>query len=136
MKVTRVDHIGVAVPSIAEARKFFEEILGLAVTGTETIEEQKVTVAFLPLGDTEVELLEPVGQDGPVARFLEKNGPGIQHVAFRVDNLEAALAELKARGVRLIDTEPRYGAGGARIAFIHPRESHGVLVELCERREK
>lgn len=136
MKVTRVDHIGVAVPSIAEARKFFEEILGLAVTGTESIEEQKVTVAFLPLGDTEVELLEPAGQDGPVARFLEKNGPGIQHVAFRVDNLEAALAELKARGVRLIDTEPRYGAGGARIAFIHPRESHGVLVELCERREK
>lgn len=136
MKVTRVDHIGVAVPSIAEARKFFEEILGLAVTGTESVEEQKVTVAFLPLGDTEVELLEPAGRDGPVARFLEKNGPGIQHVAFRVDNLEAALAELKARGVRLIDTEPRYGAGGARIAFIHPRESHGVLVELCERREK
>ncbi|MBW1988666.1 MAG: methylmalonyl-CoA epimerase, partial [Deltaproteobacteria bacterium] len=101
--------------------------------GTETVAEQKVTTAFLPVGESEVELLESTADDGPIARYLEKKGPGIQHVAFRVDDIEAALAELKEKGVRLIDETPRRGAGGAKIAFLHPKATNGVLVELCER---
>lgn len=131
--IKKIDHIGIAVRDLAEARKFYEEVLGLKATGTEVVEEQKVRVAFLPTGDSEVELLESTSPDGPVARFIEKNGEGIQHIAFRVDNLEKMLAELKEKGVRLLDEKPRYGAGGARIAFLHPKSTFGVLVELCER---
>jgi methylmalonyl-CoA/ethylmalonyl-CoA epimerase len=133
MKITRVDHIGIAVKSIAESLKFYEA-LGLKSVGVEEVAEQKVRVAFLPIGEAEVELLESTAPDGPVAKYIEKNGEGIQHVALRVDNLEAALAELKAQGVRLIDEKPRYGAGGARIAFVHPRSTGGVLLELSERK--
>jgi methylmalonyl-CoA/ethylmalonyl-CoA epimerase len=107
--------------------------LGLSFEGTETVAEQKVTTAFLPVGESEVELLESTAPDGPVAKYIEKNGEGIQHLALRVDNLEAALAEMKAKGVRLIDEKPRYGAGGAKIAFVHPRSTGGVLLELSER---
>ena len=95
--------------------------------------EQKVNVAFIPITDSEVELLESTDPDGPVAKYISARGEGVQHIAFRVDNIEAALSELKAKGVRLIDQEPRHGAGGARIAFIHPKETNGVLVEICER---
>ncbi|HTZ41334.1 MAG TPA: methylmalonyl-CoA epimerase [Syntrophales bacterium] len=133
MKITRVDHIGIAVKSIAESLKFYEA-LGLKSVGVEEVAEQKVRVAFLPIGEAEVELLESTAPDGPVAKYIEKNGEGIQHVALRVDNLEAALAELKAQGVRLIDEKPRYGAGGAKIAFVHPRSTGGVLLELSERK--
>ncbi len=133
MKITRVDHIGVAVKSIQESLKFYEA-LGLKSVGVEEVAEQKVRVAFLPIGEAEVELLESTAPDGPVAKYIEKNGEGIQHVALRVDNLEAALAELKAQGVRLIDEKPRYGAGGAKIAFVHPRSTGGVLLELSERK--
>jgi methylmalonyl-CoA/ethylmalonyl-CoA epimerase len=133
MKITRVDHIGIAVKSIAESLKFYEA-LGLKSVGVEEVAEQKVRVAFLPIGEAEVELLESTAPDGPVAKYIEKNGEGIQHVALRVDNLEAALAELKAQGVRLIDEKPRYGAGGARIAFVHPRSTGGILLELSERK--
>ncbi len=133
MKITRVDHIGIAVKSIAESLKFYEA-LGLKSVGVEEVAEQKVRVAFLPIGEAEVELLESTAPDGPVAKYIEKNGEGIQHVALRVDNLEAALAEMKAKGVRLIDEKPRYGAGGARIAFVHPRSTGGVLLELSERK--
>lgn len=97
--------------------------------------EQKVRVAFLPLGQTKLELLESTAPDGPVAKFIEQKGEGIHHVAIRVANIEEALASLKAKGVRLIDEKPRIGAHGAKIAFIHPKESHGVLIELCERCE-
>lgn len=128
----KVDHIGVAVKDLAEAMKFYEA-LGLKCAGTEVVEEQKVKVAFFPLGDTEVEILESTAPDGPIAKYIEKNGPGIQHLAFRVDNIEKALAELKEKGFRLIDEKPRYGAGGAKIAFVHPKTSLGVLVELSER---
>jgi methylmalonyl-CoA/ethylmalonyl-CoA epimerase len=107
--------------------------LGLLPAGSETVPEQKVTTAFFPVGESEVELLEPTAPDGPVAKYLEKKGEGIHHVAFRVENLDAALEELKAKGVRLIDEKPRIGAGGARIAFLHPQATHGILVELCER---
>jgi methylmalonyl-CoA/ethylmalonyl-CoA epimerase len=132
MKITRVDHIGIAVKSIAESLKVYEA-LGLKSVGVEEVAEQKVRVAFLPLGEAEIELLESTSPDGPVAKYIEKNGEGIQHLALRVDNLEAALAELKAQGVRLIDEKPRYGAGGAKIAFVHPRSTGGVLLELSER---
>ncbi|RJQ26211.1 MAG: methylmalonyl-CoA epimerase [Peptococcaceae bacterium] len=131
--IKKIDHIGVAVKDLNKAIEFYEGLLGLKVTETETVEEQKVKVAFLPTGDSEVELLESTSPDGPIARYIEKNGEGIQHVAFRVENLEARLAELKARGVRLIDEKPRRGAGGARIAFLHPQSTFGTLIELCER---
>nr|WP_165859413.1 methylmalonyl-CoA epimerase [Desulfofundulus salinum] len=133
MGIKKIDHIGIAVKDLAKAIEFYEGLLGLKVTGTEVVEEQKVKVAFLPTGDSEVELLESTTPDGPIARFIEKNGEGIQHIAFRVENLEQALEELKAKGVRLIDEKPRLGAGGARIAFLHPKSTFGTLVELCER---
>ena len=134
MNITRVDHVGIAVKNLDEMINFYTETLGLKANGTETVEEQKVTVAFMPVGDSELELLESTTEDGPIARFIEKNGEGVQHIALRVDDIEAALAELKEKGVRLIDETPRYGAGGARIAFLHPKSTHGVLLELCERK--
>jgi methylmalonyl-CoA/ethylmalonyl-CoA epimerase len=133
MKVLKVDHIGIAVQSIEATRKLYQDLLGLEHAGSETVAEQKVTTAFFPVGDTEVELLESTAPDGPIAGFLEKRGEGVQHIAFRVANIEEALAELKAKGVRLIDEKPRRGAGGAKIAFLHPKSTFGVLVELCER---
>jgi methylmalonyl-CoA/ethylmalonyl-CoA epimerase len=133
MKVLKVDHIGIAVKSIDAAKKLYHDILGLDDAGSETVEEQKVTTAFFPVGESEVELLESTAPDGPVAKYIEKRGEGIQHVAFRVENIEAALAELKEKGIQLIDEKPRRGAGGARIAFLHPKSTFGVLVELCER---
>ena len=132
--VKKVDHIGIAVSNLDEAIKLYTEVMGLELHGTEVVEEQKVKVAFLPVGDTEVELLESTSPDGPIAKFIEAKGQGIQHVAFRVDNIEAALEEMKAKGMRLIDEKPRYGAGGARIAFLHPKSTSGVLIELCERK--
>ncbi len=133
MKILKIDHLGIAVNSIEQGRSFWSEVLGLDFEGTETVAEQKVTTAFLPVGESEVELLESTSPDGPVAKFIEKRGQGFQHVAFRVENIEAALAELKAKGIQLIDETPRRGAGGAKIAFLHPKATNGVLVELCER---
>ncbi len=133
MKVLKLDHIGIAVSNIEEVKKLYSEILGLQHLGSETVAEQKVTTAFFPVGDTELELLESTAPDGPIGKFIEAKGQGVQHLAFRVDNLEAALAELKAKGVRLIDEKPRKGAGGAKIAFLHPKATFGVLVELSER---
>lgn len=133
MKILKIDHLGIAVNSIDEGKNFWTDVLGLTFEGTETVEAQKVTTAFLPVGESEVELLESTAPDGPIAKYLEKKGQGIQHVAFRVDDIEAALAELKEAGVRLIDEKPRRGAGGAKIAFLHPKATSGVLVELCER---
>jgi LAO/AO transport system kinase len=133
MTSTKIDHVGVAVNSIVESLAFYEETLGIKAQGTEEVAEQKVKVAFLPCGNSEIELLESTEPDGPIARYIEKNGEGVQHIAIRVENIELALAELKEKGVRLIDETPRYGAGGARIAFVHPKAAHGVLLELCER---
>ena len=135
-KILGVDHIGVAVPNLAEAGTFWSDILGLPHTKDETVEEQKVTTCFFPTPNgAEFELLEATSEDSPIAKYLEKNGGrcGIQHVAIRVDNLEQALADLKEKGVRLIDEKPRKGAGGAMIAFIHPKATYGVLLELCQR---
>ena len=133
MKVKHIDHIGIAVNKIEEAGKFYTDILGLKIQEIETVSEQKVHVAFIPIADNEVELLESTEPDGPVAKYIASRGEGIQHIAFRVENIDEALKELKAKGVRLIDEESRKGAGGAKIAFLHPKETSGVLVELCER---
>jgi methylmalonyl-CoA/ethylmalonyl-CoA epimerase len=133
MKILKIDHLGIAVNSIDEGKNFWSEVLGLAFEGTETVAEQKVTTAFFPVGESEVELLESTAPDGPVAKYIEKRGQGIQHVAFRVENIDEALTELKEKGVQLIDQQPRIGAGGAKIAFLHPKATNGVLVELCQR---
>ncbi|MCW3490080.1 methylmalonyl-CoA epimerase [Dethiobacter alkaliphilus] len=135
MMIKKIDHIGIAVKSIEESKKLYENLLGLKITETEVVEEQKVKVAFLPTGDSEVELLESTDPDGPVAKYIAAKGEGIQHIAFRVENIEASLAALKEAGVRLIDEKPRIGAGGAKIAFLHPKETHGTLIELCERED-
>ena len=133
MKILKIDHLGIAVNSIDGRKNFWTDGLGLSFEGTETVAEQKVTTAFLPVGESEVELLESTAPDGPVAKYIEKKGEGIQHVAFQVENIEEALAELKEKGIQLIDQTPRKGAGGAKIAFLHPKATAGVLVELCER---
>ncbi len=134
MKALKVDHIGIAVTSLEEGAKMYEA-MGLKMHGSEVVAEQKVRVGFFPVGDTEVELLESTDPEGPIAKFIEKNGGrgGIQHLAFRVDNVAEAIESLKAAGVPMIDQVPRYGAGGAKIAFIHPKATGGVLIELSER---
>ena len=133
MKLKHIDHIGIAVKSIQQAGKFYIDILGLKIQDIENVADQKVNVAFLPITDSELELLESTEPDGPVAKYIDARGEGVQHIAFRVEDIEEALEELKAKGIRVIDQTPRNGAGGAKIAFIHPKETNGVLVEICER---
>ncbi len=133
MKTTKLDHIGIAVKDLEKSLAFYEEVLGISCEGKETVEEQKVRVAFLPIGDTEVELLESTDPEGPIAKFIDKKGEGIQHMAYRVDDIEKAIATMKEKGIRMIDEKPRYGAGGAKIAFCHPKDTNGVLIELSER---
>lgn len=128
----RIEHIGIATPKIDDALRFWRDALGLEVKHTEVVEEQGVRVAMLPTGEPRIELLEPTGADSPVAKFLEKRGPGIHHVAVRVSDIRAALARLKEAGARLIDAEPRVGAGGCLVAFVHPQTAGGVLLELVE----
>lgn len=125
-----LDHIGIAVSSLSESLAFFRDVLGLEVEPPEEIESQGVRAHFVTAGDATLEILEPTRVDSPVAKFVAKRGPGLHHVALRVDDIVAALADLKARGVRLIDETPRPGAHGALVAFIHPSSAHGVLVEL------
>jgi methylmalonyl-CoA/ethylmalonyl-CoA epimerase len=129
----KINHIGIAVKNIETATPFYRDILGMNFEGTEEVAEQMVRVAFLQVGESRIELLEPTSPDSPVAKFLEKNGEGIHHVAYEVEDLEATLADLQAKEVRLIDQSPRKGAHGASIAFIHPKASGGVLTELCQR---
>lgn len=131
--VLKVDHIGIAVKDIDEAAKFWEGVLGLKIVEREEVATQKVITAFIPCGDSEVELLQSTAEDGPIAKFIEAKGEGIQHIALKVDNIDEALSELKQQGVRLIDEQPRRGAGGAQIAFLHPKATGGVLLELCQR---
>ena len=134
-KILGVDHIGVAVSDLKETQNFWTTALGLDCTGEEVVAEQKVKTSFNPTPNgSEIELLEATADDSPIAKFIAKNNGrgGIQHIALRVDDIEAAIADLQAKGVRMIDTKPRYGAGGASIAFVHPKSSYGVLVELCQ----
>ena len=126
-----IDHLGIAVANLAEARAVFET-LGLRVTEEESVPDQKVRVVKLDAGGSELELLETTDPDGPIGKYLAKRGPGIHHVTLRVDDLARTLAELEAKGIRLIDREPRLGAGGKKIAFLHPKSTAGILVELCE----
>ena len=137
MKILKVDHIGIAVNNLDEALKFYEDVLNIKCKGTEIVQDQKVKVAFLPVGDTEIELLESTTDDGPIAKFIAQNGGrgGIQHIAIKVKNIEKAIEEVKAKGYRMVDEKPRYGAGKARIAFCHPKGTDGVLIELSERKK-
>ena len=133
MNLTVIDHIGIAVKNLEGALRFWEATLGIKCTGVEEVAEQKVKTAFLPVKDTEIELLEPTAEDSPIAKFIEKKGEAIHHLAIRVDDLQKTLFDLKAQGIRLIDEKPRKGAGGAMIAFVHPAAAGGVLLELSER---
>jgi len=128
----KINHIGVAVKNLEVSIPFYRDVLGMKFEGTEEVAEQKVKVAFLAVGESRIELLEPTSPDSPVAKFLEKNGEGIHHVAYQVEDLDATLERLRNDGVRLIDERPRRGAHGARIAFLHPKATGGVLTELCQ----
>jgi methylmalonyl-CoA/ethylmalonyl-CoA epimerase len=128
----KINHIGIAVKSLDNSIPLYRDQLGMEFEGTEEVAEQKVRVAFLKIGDSRIELLEPTAEDSPVAKFLEKNGEGIHHMAYEVTDIEAALAELKQKEVRLIDEKPRKGAHGSLIAFLHPKATGGVLTEICQ----
>jgi len=128
----KVDHIGIATPTIDEALGLWRDALGLQVDSVEEVVDQGVRVAMLPIGETHIELLEPLSQDSPVGKFLQKRGPGIHHVAVRVTDIRASLAQLKEKGTRLIDETPRTGAGGCLVAFVHPSSTNGVLLELVQ----
>jgi methylmalonyl-CoA epimerase len=130
-----LDHIGIAVGDLAQALAFYRDALGLEVEPPEEVPSQRVRAHFVPVGEATLELLEPTAADSPIAKFIERRGPGVHHVTLRVDDLREALGRLKARGVRLIDEAPREGAEGALIAFVHPASTHGVLVELKQRRK-
>ena len=132
MKAT-LDHIGIAVTNIDQALKFYRDALGLVIEAPEEVSSQRVRAHFIPVGSTALELLEATAADSPIAAFLSKRGPGLHHITLRVDDIAAALARLKAYGVRLIDESPRPGAHGSLVAFIHPSSSHGVLVELTQK---
>ncbi len=128
----KINHLGIATNGIDEALKFWEDALGLENVHTEVVEDQKVRVAMLPIGESRVELLEPTSDDSPISKFLEKRGGGIHHIAVEVEDIRASLARLKAQGMQLIDEEPRIGAEGCLVAFVHPKASGGVLLELVQ----
>lgn len=130
--VKRVAHIAIAVPALDAAAKFYTDQLGLELTGRETVASQKVTVGFIPVGESNVELVQPEAPDAPIAGFLEKRGPGLHHICFEVDDIDSLCARLVAAGVRMIDSSPRPGAHGTRVAFIHPSATGGVLIELSQ----
>lgn len=128
----KIDHIGIATNRLDEATAVWQDAFGLELDSTEEIATQGVRVAMFAVGDSHIELLEPLSQDSPVGKFLGKRGPGIHHIAVRVDDIRASLAQMKAKGLRLIDEVPRIGAGGCLVAFIHPSSANGVLLELVE----
>ncbi|PYS34139.1 MAG: methylmalonyl-CoA epimerase [Acidobacteria bacterium] len=131
----KIDHIGIAVKSLAEATQVYEHALGLKVSGYDEIEDQGVRIAMLNIGESRIELLEPTGAESPIEKFMSKRGEGIHHIALDVDDIENALERLKAAGVRLVDSAPRRGAHNTRTAFIHPSSTHGVLLELVQHGE-
>ena len=136
MKLTHIEHLGIAVKSLDEAIPFYENTLGLKCYAIEEVAEQKVSTAFFKVGQTKIELLEATDPESAIAKFIDKKGEGIQHVAFAVEGLQDNLDELAAKGVRLIDAQPRKGAEGLNIAFVHPKSTFGVLTELCENPNK
>lgn len=130
----KINHLGIATKGIDEALKFWEDALGLENVHTETVADQKVRVAMLPLGESRIELLEPTSDDSPISKFLEKRGGGIHHIAIEVDDIEASLAKLRSQGMRLVDEKPRVGAEDCLVAFVHPAAANGVLLELVQTR--
>lgn len=133
MKPTHIEHIGIAVKSLETAIPYYEQVLGLTCYSIEVVADQKVKTAFFMVGQTKIELLESTAEDGPIAKFIEKKGEGIHHLAFAVQGLAEALPETEAKGIQLIDKQPRKGAEGLQIAFLHPKSTFGVLTELCEK---
>lgn len=129
----KIDHLGIATKGIDEALKFWSDAMGLRKTHAEEVEEQKVRVAMLPIGETKIELLEPTSEDSPIQKFLEKRGGGIHHIAIEVKNIEKSLEKLRSEGAKLIDEQPKRGADGCLIAFVHPKSSGGVLLELVQK---
>ncbi|MBU1008646.1 MAG: methylmalonyl-CoA epimerase [Bacteroidetes bacterium] len=136
MKPSHIEHIGIAVKSLDEAIPYYERLLGTTCYAIETVIDQKVKTAFFKIGDTKIELLESTDPEGPVGKFIEKKGEGIHHIAFAVNGLEAALDDVREAGIKLIDEQPRKGAEGLHIAFLHPKSTFGVLTELCEDKNK
>ncbi len=136
MKIEHIEHIGIAVKNLEESIKFYEEVLGLECYNIEEVTDQKVRTAFFMVGQTKVELLESTDPEGPIGKFIEKKGEGVHHMAFAVKGIEDALAKMDEKGIRLIDKNPRKGAEGLDIAFLHPKSTHGVLMELCEDKNK
>jgi methylmalonyl-CoA/ethylmalonyl-CoA epimerase len=132
MKISRIEHIGIAVKDLEAAIKFYEDVMGLECYKIEEVPDQKVRTAFFMVGQTKIELLESTSEEGPVARFLEKKGEGVHHIAFAVEGIEEAISSAVDKGIRTIDREPRKGAEGLDIAFLHPKSTFGVLTELCE----
>lgn len=136
MNISHIEHLGIAVKSLDEAIPYYENILGMKCYSIEEVADQKVKTAFFKVGQTKLELLEPTSDESPIAKFIEKRGEGIHHLAFAVeDGVANALTEMEGKGVRLIDKAPRKGAEGLNIAFIHPKSTHGVLTEFCEKPE-
>ncbi|MGG5251956.1 methylmalonyl-CoA epimerase [Neobacillus sp. SM06] len=134
MMVKKIDHIGIAVRSLEKALPFYTDILKLPLLGMEEVESERVKVAFLQAGNAKIELLEPTSAGSPIAQFIEKRGEGIHHIALGIDSIEARMKEIKEQGIRMIQDEPKIGAGGALVAFMHPKSTGGVLYELCERK--
>lgn len=131
MKPTHIEHIGIAVKNLQESIVFYERLLGTTCYAVEEVKDQKVRTAFFLVGQTKIELLESTSPDGPIAKFIEKRGEGIHHIALAVDDIHSALRELEEKGIHVIDHDPRPGAEGLDIAFLHPRSTNGVLTELC-----
>jgi methylmalonyl-CoA/ethylmalonyl-CoA epimerase len=132
--IKKVDHIGIAVRSLEETLPFYTDVLQLELLGIEEVECQQVKVAFIKVGETKLELLEPMSQDSAIAKYIEKRGQGIHHVALGVESIEERIHDLRTNGIRMIDNEPIMGAGGASIAFLHPKSTGSVLYELCEKK--
>lgn len=133
MNISHIEHIGIAVKSIEESKKYYEEVLGLKCYSIEEVKDQKVKTAFFKVGDTKIELLESTSPEGPIGKFIEKKGEGMHHMAFAVNNATEALQDVGSKGIRLIDKESRNGAEGLQIGFLHPKSTHGVLTELCSK---
>lgn len=133
MDITHIEHIGIAVNDLDESIKYYEEVLGLKCYAIEEVADQKVKTAFFQVGDTKIELLESTDPEGPIGKFIGKRGEGVHHIAFAVNGLEKGLKEISGKGIRLIDQQPRKGAENLNIAFLHPKSTHGVLTELCEK---
>ena len=131
MDLTHIEHIGIAVKNLEESIRFYEEVLGFKCYSVEEVEDQKVRTAFFQVAGTKIELLETTDPDGPVGKFIEKRGEGIHHIAFKTEDIGLALKELKEKNIKLIDNQPRKGAENLDISFIHPKSSHGVLIEIC-----